>query len=85
MLFAMPSRRSSALIFVAIYRTSFSRSLTTDPALLILRRRAEKDWDFATCRARTENIEAQLEVRSEAGRGTTIVVHVAMNERNYCL
>ena len=49
MLFAMPSRRSSALIFVAIYRTSFSRSLTTDPALQILRRRAEKDWDFPAC------------------------------------
>jgi hypothetical protein len=26
--------------------------------------------------------DAQLEIRSETGRGTTIVVHVPMNERN---
>src|ERR1700676_1834148 len=49
MLFVMPSQRSSVLIFAAIHLSSFLRSLTTDPASLILRRRAEKDSDFPTC------------------------------------
>ena len=47
--FAMPSPRSSTLIFAGIHLTSFLRSSTTDPASLIRRRRAEKDSDFPTC------------------------------------
>jgi signal transduction histidine kinase len=38
-----------------------------------------KGFGFSNMRARAENIGAQLEVRSAAGRGTTIVVHVPMN------
>ena len=47
--FVMPSRPSSALSSDASHQTLFLRSSTTDPALLILRRRAEKDSDFLTC------------------------------------
>ena len=79
MLFATPSRRSSALIFVAIYRTLFSRSLTTDPALLISQAASREGLGFSNLRARTENIGAQLEVRSAAGRGTTIKIRVRIS------
>ena len=40
---------------------------------------SREGFGFSNMRARAENIGAQLEVRSEAGRGTTIVVHVPMN------
>jgi signal transduction histidine kinase len=46
---------------------------------------SREGFGFSNMRARAENIGAQLEVRSEVGRGTTIVVHVPMNERNHCL
>jgi signal transduction histidine kinase len=40
---------------------------------------SREGFGFSNMRARAENIGAQLEVRSAAGRGTTIVVHLAMN------
>src|SRR5258707_2498973 len=40
---------------------------------------SREGFGFSNMRARAENIGAQLEVRSEAGRGTTIVVHLPMN------
>jgi signal transduction histidine kinase len=40
---------------------------------------SREGFGFSNMRTRAENIGAQLEVRSEAGRGTTIVVHVPMN------
>ena len=40
---------------------------------------SREGFGFSNMRARAQNIGAQLEVRSEAGRGTTIVVHVPMN------
>ena len=36
-------------------------------------------FGFSNMRARAENIGAQLEVRTAAGRGTTIVVRVPMH------
>ena len=40
---------------------------------------SREGFGFSNMRVRAENIGAQLEVRSEAGRGTTIVVQVPMN------
>ncbi len=47
--FGLSEARRSALTSDASHQTLFLRSPTTDPAWLILRRRAEKDSDFPTC------------------------------------
>jgi len=79
MLFAMPSRRSSALIFVAIYPNLVLEITDNGSGIADSQAASREGLGFSNLRARTENIGAQLEVRSAAGRGTTIKIRVRIS------
>jgi len=40
---------------------------------------SKEGFGFSSMRTRAENIGAKLQVRTAAGRGTTVVVHAPMN------
>jgi len=56
MLFAMPSRRSSALIFVAIYPNLVLEITDNGSGIADSQAASREGWGFSNLRARAENI-----------------------------